>query len=297
MWDYIKMIQCKSIDVHVVEYFNFIMNSILILCEEDKNPITYFIGVIDESIKWLISSIYKNTIIYDDSISTEDIHTQSTNNLGAFTYNDTLGRLKGIAFEQIYDSLERASITRFDHNPSDKLITEFQERVSSVEYVSPLVECFVYPLLSKITLVPYNHFRTLTAEHAAVMSIYIKNIFKKVFKGEYTNIITLLDFYPLSRPAIATSYKVKKVHEFINTNDNYQDFFGFGTKILPNKILNYFVGRISRISFCNIIDGSMLQGIPLSKVETDMIKFYALLFANKLDPELLKMKRIISTHF
>ncbi len=297
MWGYIKMIQCKSIDIYVVEYFNFIMNSILLLCEEDKNPITYFIGVIDESVKWLISSIYRSTIIYDDSISTEDIHNQSTHNLSAFTYNDTLGRLKGIAFEQIYESLERTSVTRFDQNPSDKLITEFQERMGSIEFVSPLVECFIYPILSKITTIPYNHFRTLTPEHAAVMSIYIKNIFKKVFKGDFKHIVSLLDYYPLTRPAIATSYTVKKVHEFINTNDDYQNFFGFGTKILPHRILNYFVGRISRISFCHIITGEMLPGIPLSKVETDMIRFYALFFANEHDQNLLKMKRIMNSHF
>ena len=48
MWDYIKTIQCKDIGVHIIENFNFIMNNILILCEEDKNPITYFVGVVDD---------------------------------------------------------------------------------------------------------------------------------------------------------------------------------------------------------------------------------------------------------
>ena len=42
MWDYIKMIQGKGIDVHVIEIFNFIMNSILVLCD-GRNPITYFV--------------------------------------------------------------------------------------------------------------------------------------------------------------------------------------------------------------------------------------------------------------
>ncbi|MGD2072713.1 MAG: hypothetical protein PVG65_04415, partial [Candidatus Thorarchaeota archaeon] len=67
MWEYIKTIQCKDIGVHVIEIFNFIMNNILILCEEDKNPITYFVGVVDESVKWFLRSVYKGSIVYDDS--------------------------------------------------------------------------------------------------------------------------------------------------------------------------------------------------------------------------------------
>ena len=87
MWDYIKMVQCKSIDVHVIEIFNFIMNSILVLCETDKNPITYFIGVVEESVKWFLRSVYKGSIIYDDSISTEDIQGVNVNNLKTYCYN------------------------------------------------------------------------------------------------------------------------------------------------------------------------------------------------------------------
>jgi hypothetical protein len=92
MWDYIKMIQCKSIDVHVIEIFNFIMNSILILCEEDKNPIIYFVSVVQESINWFLRSVYKGQIVYDDTISTEDIHGSNIDNLKTYAYNDTLGR-------------------------------------------------------------------------------------------------------------------------------------------------------------------------------------------------------------
>ena len=103
MWDYIKMIQCKSIDVHVVEIFNFIMNYILVLCEEDRNPITYFVSVVEESVKWFLRSVYKSSIVYDDSVSTEDIHAININNLKTYSYNDTLGRLKGIALKQIHD--------------------------------------------------------------------------------------------------------------------------------------------------------------------------------------------------
>lgn len=294
MWDYIKMIQCKTIDVHVIEIFNFIMNSILVLCEEDRNPITYFVGVVEESVKWFLRSVYKGSIIYDDSISTEDIHGLNINNLKTYSYNDTLGRLKGIAYERIYENLEGVSILTFDQEPDDKLIMNFQSRVGAVEYVSPLTECFVFPILSHITVVPYNHFRTISPEHAAVLSVYAKHLLKEVFKGEFKSLISLLGYYPLSPPAMATSYTVKKVHEYISMSNKYKNFFGFNTKILPHKALNYFVGRISRINFCNIMDGSRLSGIPLSKIELDMIKFYTLFFAGKLNSEMLQMKKLMN---
>jgi len=297
MWDYIEKIQCKTIDVHVIEIFNFVMNSILVLCEEDKNPITYFVGVVDESVKWFLRSVYKGTIIYDDSISTEDIHGLNTNNLKTYSYNDTLGRLKGVAYEQIYEDIERNSIITFDQEPNDTLITEFQSRVSNIKFISPLCECFVYPILSSITLIPYYHFTTLSPEHSAVLSIYTQRLFKEVFKSDFKNLISLLEFYPENQPAVATSYTIKKIHDYINQCDKHKNFFGFNTKILPHSILSYFVGRISRVNFHNILDGKSLTGIPLSKVELDMIKFYSYFFAGKYEKEIVKMRKIMNDDF
>jgi len=295
MWDYIKMIQCKTIDVHVIEIFNFIMNSILILCEADKNPITYFIGVIEESVKWFLRSVYKGSIIYDDSISTEDIHGLNINNLKTYSYNDTLGRLKGIAYEEIYEDLERSSILTFDQEPDDKIITVFQSRVNNIEYISPLCECFVFPILSGITKIPYSHFGTLTPEHAAVLSVFLKKKLKNIFKSEYKNLISLLDFYPLNQPSLVTSYTLKKIHDYVSVANEHKDFYGFNTKILPHKVLSYFVGRISRINFCNVIDGNKLSGIPLSKVEGDMIQFYVEFFAGRMSNHLEKLKKSVKS--
>lgn len=297
MWDYIKMIQCKSIDVHVIEIFNFIMNSILILCEEDRNPITYFIGVIDESVKWFLRSVYKGSIIYDDSVSTEDIHGLNVNNLKTYAYNDTLGRLKGVAYERIYEILEEASSITFGGDGSDQTITEFQNRVSNVKYISPLCECLVFPVLSKLANIPYNHFKTLSPEHAIVLSVYAQHLLTEVFVGEYRNMFSLLNFYPSDTPSPVTTYKLKAVHDHINKQNELKDFFGFDEKIVPYDILSYFVGRISRINFYNVWDGKRLVGIPLSKIELDMISFYTLFFAGRFEKEMEQMKKIMSTDF
>jgi len=301
MWDYIKMIQCKSIDVHVIEIFNFIMNSILILCEEDKNPITYFVSVVQESINWFLRSVYKGQIVYDDTISTEDIHGSNIDNLKTYAYNDTLGRLKGVAFEQIYDNLERSAILLFPVNQesaSDKSIVDFQNRLSKIEHISPLCDSLVYPVLSHITGIPYVHFKTLEPDHAIVLSVYTQNLLRKVFKiTEFRNLFSLLSYYPKKEIALATTYKVKMMDEFIKTTQKYDNFFGFKSKLLFGNMLGYFIGRISRVEFSSIFDGNELAGIPLSKIESEMIQFYTMLFAGQFDQKFENMKYLMYKDF
>lgn len=296
MWDYIKTIQCKDIGVHIIEIFNFIMNNIIILCEEDKNPITYFIGVIDESVKWFLRSVYKGTIVYDDEISTEDIHGTHINNLRTYSFNDTLGRLKAISFELIYDKLDQEnSLTIQDQ--TDQYMIDFNNRLSSIEYISPLSSCLVFPLLSRMTQISYVHFKTISPEHAAILSYYLNCLLQKVFKVDYKNLFQLLDYYPKHQPSINTTYKIKSIHNFISSQNKVKDFFGFNTKILPHKLLCYYIGRVSRINFVHLLTGRELSGIPLSKVESDMVQFYTLLFSGSLEEKIGDMTALMNANF
>ena len=299
MWDYIKSIQCKDIGVHVIEIFNFIMNYILILCEEDRNPITYFVGVIDESVKWFLRSVYKGSIVYDDSISTEDIQGINVDNLNTYSYNDTLGRLKGIAFEKIYEIMERQNVMTIDsvNDADDQDIIDFHNRVSKIKHISPLCETLVFPILSKITQIPYYHFKTLSPEHSAILSVYVQELLQKVFNNEYKYLFSLLGFYPINSPSVGTTYKIKSIHEYINVQNMKQNFFGFNTKILPHKALCYFVGRVSRINFCDIVNGREMGGIPLSKVESDIIQFYTRYFAGELKSKIEDMTVLVNQDF
>ena len=298
MWEYIKTIQCKDIGIHIIEIFNFIMNNIIILCEEDKNPITYFVGVVDESVKWFLRSVYKGSIVYDDEISTEDIHGININNLVTYSYNDTLGRLKGIAFEKIYDELEKENAARMEKDDTDQYIINFHNRLSTVQYTSPLCSSLVFPILSKMTRITYVHFKTISGEHAAILSYYLNTMLKRVFSNaEYQNLFTLLDYYPLSSPSVNTTYKIKSIHEYIKVQNKHKNFYGFNNKIVPHKILCHFVGRVSRINFSHLITGKKLPGIPLGKVENDMIRFYSLYFSGKLNDKIDHLTDMMNDDF
>ena len=299
MWEYIKNVQGKDIGVHVIEIFNFIMNHILILCEEDKNPITYFVGVIDESVKWFLRSVYKGSIVYDDSISTEDIQGINTDNLKTYSYNDTLGRLKGIAYEKVYELLQRQASMSTENKPDegDENIIQFHERASEIEFVSPLCETLVFPILSNMTGIPYHHFKTLSPEHASVISVYVQDLFRKVFSTDFKDLFSLLNFFPTRSPSLTTTYKIKSVHEYIQTQNEHKNFYGFNTKILPHSLLCHYIGRVSRVDFCDLLTGRKLGGIPLSKIETSMIHFFTLYFAGKLQPEIDSLTKLMNADF
>ena len=294
MWEYIKTIQCKDIGIHVVEIFNFIMNNILILCEEDKNPITYFVGVVDESVKWFLRSVYKGTIVYDDSISTEDIHGSDRDNLKTYSYNDTLGRLKTIAYHKIYDQLERQNLSVTD---DDQYIIDFNNRLATIEFISPLCTSLVFPFFSQITRIPYIHYKTISPEHSAVLSYYLQSVLQKVFGPEYRHVFNLLEYYPLSSPSLSTTYKIKAIHQYLDIQNDTKNFYGFNTKDMPHRILCHFVGRVSRINFCNLLTGDKLSGIPLSRIESDMINFYTLYFADKLHEKVEQVKALVYADF
>jgi hypothetical protein len=300
MWDYIKMIQCKTIDIHVVEIFNFIMNNILILCEPDKNPITYFVTVVDESVKWFLRSVYKASVVYDDSISTEDIQSTSFDNLKTYAYNDTLGRLKGIAYKQMHENFEKPSLMTFDFKKEeefDNFILSLQRRIEGVSYVSPFCEFLLYPILAKLTDIPYRHFKTLSAEHSIVLAVYVQNLLKKVFDSDYKTLFSMLSFYPKTQPSLLTTYKLKNVQYFIRTAHKVNNFLGFKAIVLLNDMLGNFVGKISRVDFVNIFDGRDLSGIPVSKIETEMIDFFTSFFSGKLEDKFEVMKMLMQSDF
>lgn len=296
MWDYIKTVQCKDISTHVVEIFNFIMNNIIILCEEDKNPITYFVGVVDESVKWFLRSVYKGTIVYEDEIATEDIHRTHINNLRSYSFNDTLGRLKTIAFDKIYENLERENVMAINDS-TDQYIIDFNNRLSNIKYISPLYMSLVFPILSRITNIPYIHFKTVSPEHSAVLSYYLNRLLEIVFKNEYKNLFILLDYYPLSSPSVATTYKIKDVHSFLAVQNETKSFFTFNTKIFLYNILCQFVGNVSRIKFEHLLTGKKLLAVPLSKIEHDMIYFHSYFFSGRLDDKIESLVTFLNQDF
>lgn len=289
MWDYINLVICKTIDVHVVEIFNFIMNSIFVLCEEDKNPIVYFSTVVDESVKWFLRTVYKGDIVYSDTISTHDVHEINQDNVLTIAYNDALGRLKRNAYEYVQDQIEITAAQNVD-----EAIVSFHNRISKIEHISPLCEFIVYPLLSKATTIPFHYFSAIPAETACVLSAYLKSFLDKVFIGEYDTMKLYLDYYPDKPPVYATTYKIKHAKEFFNT---FQTFFGFKGMIYPHDIISHFVGKMSRITMNHLYNDRVMVVTQHTKLEADMVRYFNLFTSGQLDEKIEKVCQLIDNEF
>lgn len=292
MWEHIKAVRCKSIDTHAIEIFNTIMNNIIVLCSETMNPIIYFTTIVDESIKWTLKTAYEAKIVYEDSISTEDIHGPGSDNLKNYAYNDTLGRLKGIAYKQIYETAEKTSAAAlYDKDTADKIFTDIHQRIKNSPYISPFCDFLVYPIISKITQIPYDNFKSLTPEHSIVLSVYLQTLLYKVFEHDYKILFPLLSYYPTIQPSLSTTYKLKNMPLFITLANSTNDFFGFEAKGLMANMVGTFVGKVARVNFADVITGRVLGGLPVSKLETEMIQFYVLLFSNQIIPYINMMRK------
>ena len=299
MWEFIKTINCKETDDHIIEIFNFIMTNILILSEFDKNPITYFVSVTNESIKWFLRSAYKGSIVYENEISTEDIHSSNINNLMTYAYNDTLGRFKKICANKVYDIIESKSTIYFNEDQRDLEMTEFQNRMSSIEETSPICDILTYPIISHILEIPYEYVKTLKAnsDDSTIISIYINYMLNKVFKGEYDDFFKLLMYYPTQEPPEFTTYKIKDVGFFVNHQKEIQNFYNYKTIIIIYHILSNLVGRVSRIAQKNAFTGNKIVGIPLSKIEKEIIIFYSSYFSGGMEEKLNEMKELVLKDF
>ena len=297
MWSYIKKVKSMSIDDHIIGVFNFIMDKIIVLCVPDRNPIVYFTTVVDESARWLLKGIYGDVITYDDTISTQDTYTTSgVNNLRAMFYNDTLARLKIIAEREVSDMTSKSSVFDDKSLEFNSDAEEYIERVAAnIEFISPLCECMVFPLLSRITGIPYRHFMTLNADQSAYLSVLVYRLMKKVFGNRFSNLVELLLFYPITQPPIATTYQIKDSDVFVNIQ-NKSRFFTFRSQFITN-IIRYYTGRISRCDFSNIITDENLASNPTGKIEEDIIEFFMVLFDNKLEKEIYQMTRILESMF
>ena len=153
------------------------------------------------------------------------------------------------------------------------------------------------PILARLTNIPYYHFTTLYPEHAAVLSSYAHHLLQEEFGDKFKSFFNLLDCYPSAQPSLSTTYTIKAIHYYLEKQNDYQNFYGFNTKDMPIKILGYLVGRIHRISFVNVKDWIAKGGLPISSIERDMIEFYTLLFAGKLEKEFENMKKHMESDF
>lgn len=282
MWEYIKMIQCKEVDLYIVEIFNFLMNNIMVLCQYNRNPITFFVTVVDTAIIWILRSVYKSTIVYNDE-SNIDIQTIKINNLKSYASNDTIGRIKSTSVKYVHQLLE--SLTTSQIMNFDQKLVMFQERIGKIKQDSPLIEYLVFPILAKLTGISYTHFRSLSPETSSMLSMYIKYLLSKTFSN-FDTLFQLLECYPdpASTVPIKTSYRIKDdlVSVFVNEYNRLKNYQGFEQCYNQRCLYEQIIGRVYGTKFLNIMTSEPVY-YDRKKLEKDVIMFYTYFFAEAMD--------------
>lgn len=274
MWEYIKMILCKTTDIYIVSTFNFIVNNILVVCEPESNPIPFLISVIDESIQWMLRGVYKDAVIYSDAINTEDVYSmQGKDNLKTYAYNDSIGRL----VLNTYNALQGENISDVD----------FNEAVKSKSEASLFSTYITYPILCKVLEIPYRHFITIPVEHGHLLNILLHQILPKEFKEKYPVIYKMLIHYNRERAIVKTTYKVKNMSHF---TDSLGTFLGFKNMNFVYHFYSEIVGKLARNTYVNFKTGKEITNFPLAKLEENIISFYNDYFDGRLDPMFEEIK-------
>lgn len=275
MWNYIKNLYCKTPDMHINHIFNFLVNNILVTCEVTSNPIPYIISVIDESIKWILKSIYKDSIVYSDSIATQDVNSVAgRDNLETYAHNNTIGTLTILSYQALEELFENCE------NKETK-IEEFKSNIDSIKETSVFAEYFTYPILSKVLDIPYRHFLTLSASTSYLMNVILYKLTENTtIENEFPTLRRILLYYNIHKGITKTTYKMKNLNDFTNS---FNHFCGFKNYTVPYDIYSSMIGKIIKNNYCDFINGNEITNFPTSKLENELILFYNKYFSNSLE--------------
>ncbi len=281
MWEYIRNLCCKTPDMHITHIFNFIINYIIVTCEYDSNPIPYMISVIDESIKWILKSIYKESIIYSDTIATQDVAAVSgKDNLESYAHNNTVAALTVLA----YQSLENI----FD---SEEKVEHFKSIIDTIKEPSVFAKYFTFPILSKITDIPYRHFNTLSISITYMLNILLYDLFRgSEWEQKYPNLIKILTYYNVQKPITKTTYKLKNIPQF---TQSFKNFMGFKNLTAAYDIYSSIVGKINKNEYMNFMNGNTVPNFPALKMEEEITSFYNDFFSDNMNSMLDSLRERI----
>jgi len=302
MWEYLKNFQGKTIDAHIGETFNFLMNNIIVFCEYDKNPITFMVIVINNNSRWVLHSIYVQNIQYEGQLSTEDIHTITSDNLKTYAYNEVLGHLKSLAYKKIHASIKKNTNTNLDDATDivgDKII-KLNNNIDSMTIHAPIHHCLTFPLISKICDIPYYHMKTISASHSCILSLYLYKLLTEkniTPHNKFHDFFEILNYGVIKNPAVSTTFQIKYGEHFINLANEFNNFYTFKNKTILHKVICHFIGVISRNKngYINLYTGEIRDGFSVNKLESSLIEFYIYLFAGKFDDTIDKIRKNIYT--
>jgi len=294
MWDFIKMMISETPESYVMTVFNFLMKSILTLINVDQNPIPFLISTIDDSIRYLMRSVYKDKIIYGEVFGgVEDLFGSALTkeNFYLFCCQDVVGKGAKIGLGLLEDNYEL----------DDPQYEAVRERLDSLSYLYPSSLLVILPIVSKVLEVPYKFLLTIPPKHAMLLGLFMYELSKDILDERFPILVEFLIACPDMRKSsnvntTRSSYKIRNL-ELILNDPNL--LFGFASKTLKFDVMSSIAGVLSASKrvLVNLVNGKPLSKMTYYNLESDVCGFFSELYANKLDGLFEQMREKADVYF
>jgi len=291
MWDLIKVMVLETPESYVMTIFNFLMNNMITSLNVDRNPVPFLVSLIDDSVRWMMTTVYKDKVLYGEAFGgSDDIYGSSLSKESFYVHccNDVIGKAA------------KAGMTILEHeyNLNEDQFEDVRTRLDSVDMLFPVMKLVILPIASKVLEIPYKFLLTCPPKHALLIGIFMNHLAKGTLDTKFPIISEFLITCPEDTSFLTTrsSYKVRNLEFIINDKT---PLFGFSSKRLKFDIMSSICGVLSasKKNLVSTINGETLSKITYLNLEHDVITFFTLLYSHQLDEDFNKMKNKAEAYF
>lgn len=297
MWDIIKLSLIETPEHYTMHVFNYLMNSLFASLDPNSNPVSFIVGVIDESIGWMLTTVYNNKILYGEVFGESDeiYGTQLHQNLVHIKCcNDTIGKAAKAAID----------IVENNYGLDEDDFRNFRERLDYIIMLYPNMKRIIMPITSKVLGVPYSYLAKSPPVHIMLSGILMYECGRGLLDISFPILTEYLVCCPKNRliSSSKSSYKIKNLEFVINNKEKhllYEKIFGIPQIDIKYKVMSSICGVLSacKRNMIYLVDGTPLPRFNYGDLENDVCKFFIELYSDQLDDVFEKMSKIADTYF
>lgn len=288
MWDLVKIFMIETPESYTLNMFNFMMTSLLAILEIESNPIPFLVRTVDDSIRWMIMSMYKNQVAYGDNSAgiSADLYKSSKHSdiLTVYCCNDTIGKIASSALD----------ILESEYNVTDDAALEVRSKLDNLKVVTPAMKCLTMPIISKVLDIPYSYLQAASPAHIVLLGVAMKYALETVAEGQYPAISSYLGSIPAADSVIkSTSYKYRNIVDLVNSKDDR--IFGISSQNLRFHVMSNICGILiaSKKSSTDLVTGEKIS-ISSTDIEDTALKFFMGLYSGRLNDLFEKMRGVLA---
>lgn len=299
MWDMIKIVISETPDSYIMTVFNFIMINMISCLSAEKNPIPYLVSLIDDSVRWMMRTVYKDRIVYGEAFSgSDDIYGSSVSKESFYVYscNDVIGKAAKIGMDLLETEYELV----------ESQFNEVRDRIDEVDAINPTMKLLTFPIISNVLEIPYRYLLTCPPKHGLMMGIFMYFLSQNIIDKTYPIITEFLISCPKLLDdkgknknrfdSTKSSYNIRDIEFIINNNTK---IFGFSSNVLKYNIMSSICGVLSasKKDLVHTITGRPLKKTNYLDLEHDVINFFISFYSNELDPIFNQMRNKADDYF